>query len=224
MSFTLWALMLGTLVGVRHALEPDHLAAVGTLVTDARGPLRAAGLGVAWGLGHTAALGIVACVLALLGATLPASVQRMLELGVAVMLLALGARGIVQALLAHRRGAAFEHAHAQGVHAHGGEPQHAHVAGRTLALRPFVVGVVHGLAGSGALTALVTAAFTDVRARMAYVVLFGLGSVLGMALISGLAGWPLARLAQSPRAQRAFSLLVALIAIVTGVALGWRVV
>ena len=80
MSFTLWALGLGMLVGVRHAFEPDHLAAVGTLVSDARSPLRAAWLGAAWGLGHTAALALVAGVLALLGATLPASAQRVLEL------------------------------------------------------------------------------------------------------------------------------------------------
>lgn len=224
MSFTLWALGLGMLVGVRHAFEPDHLAAVGTLVSDARSPLRAAWLGAAWGLGHTAALALVAGVLALLGATLPASAQRVLELGVAAMLLVLGVRGIVQAVLAHRRGPAFAHAHGGAAHAHGGEPSHLHVAGSTLALRPFVIGVVHGLAGSGALTALVTAAFTDVRARLAYVLCFGTGSVLGMALISGLAGWPLARLARAPRTHRAFSVLVALTAIVTGLVWGWRVV
>jgi hypothetical protein len=224
MTFTLGALLLGLLVGVRHAFEPDHLAAVGTLVSDARGPLRAAGLGAAWGLGHTAALGIVACALGLLGATLPAGMQRLLELGVAVMLLVLGARGLVQAVRDHRRGPAFEHAHGRAAHAHGGQPAHVHVAGRTLALRPFLVGVMHGLAGSGAVTALVTAAFTDVRARVAYVLLFGLGSVLGMAAVSGLAGWPLARLAQAPRAQRAFSVSIALLAIVTGVVWGWRVV
>ncbi len=224
MTATLGAIALGLLVGARHAFEPDHLAAVGTLVADARGPLRAAWLGAAWGLGHTVALGVVACALALLGAALPAGLERALELGVAAMLLALGVRGIVEAVRDHRRGPAFRHAHGLHAHAHGGAGAHVHVAGRTLALRPFVVGVVHGLAGSGALTALATAAFPDVRARLLYVLLFGAGSVLGMAAISGLAGFPLARLARSPRTHRAFSLAVALGAVATGLAWGWSAV
>jgi hypothetical protein len=224
MTATLWAVALGLLVGARHAFEPDHLAAVGTLVADARGPMRAAWLGAAWGLGHTMALGVVACLLALLGSALPANIERVLELGVAVMLLVLGARGIVQAVRDHRRGPAFTHAHGTAAHAHGGADQHVHVAGRTLAVRPFVIGVVHGLAGSGALTALATATFTDVRSRLAYVLLFGAGSVLGMAAISGLAGWPLAQLTRAPRTHRAFSVLVALSAIATGAVWGWNVI
>jgi len=224
MTVTLWALALGLLVGVRHAFEPDHLAAVGTLVADARGPARAAWLGAIWGLGHTAALGLVACVLALLGATLPAAVERLLELGVALMLLVLGVRGIIRAVHDHRRGTPFAHAHGGAAHEHGGADAHVHVAGQTLALRPFVIGVVHGLAGSGALTALAAAAFTDVRARLAYVLLFGVGSVLGMAAVSGPAGYPLARLTRAPRMHRAFSVIVALSAIGTGLVWGWSVV
>jgi hypothetical protein len=222
MTVTLGALVFGLLVGARHAFEPDHLAAVGTLVADARGPLRAAWLGAAWGLGHTFALGVVACALALLGAALPADVERLLELGVAAMLIVLGVRGLVAAFRSGRRGPVHAHAHGDHLHAHAGADAHVHVAGRTLAIRPFVVGVVHGLAGSGALTALATAAFPDVRARLLYVLLFGAGSVLGMAALSGLAGFPLARLARSPRTHRAFSLAVALLAVATGLAWGVR--
>jgi hypothetical protein len=222
MTVTLGALVFGLFVGARHAFEPDHLAAVGTLVAEARGPLRAAWLGAAWGLGHTLALGVVACALALLGAALPHDLERLLELGVAAMLIVLGVRGLVAAFRAGRRGPVHAHAHGDQLHAHAGADAHVHVAGRTLAIRPFVVGVVHGLAGSGALTALATAAFPDVRARLLYVLLFGAGSVLGMAALSGLAGFPLARLARSPRTHRAFSLAVALLAVATGLAWGVR--
>jgi len=222
MTATLGALALGLLVGARHAFEPDHLAAVGTLVAEARGPLRAAWLGAAWGLGHTLALGVVACALALLGAALPHDLERLLELAVAAMVFGLGVRGIVAAFRTDRRGPVHTHTHGDHRHAHPGDTAHLHLAGRTLAIRPFVVGVVHGLAGSGALTALVTASFPDVRARLLYVLLFGAGSVLGMAALSGLAGVPLARLAPAPRTHRAFSLAIALLAVATGLTWGLR--
>ena len=77
-----------------------------------------------------------------------------------------------------------------------------HVARRTLALRPLAVGVVHGLAGSGALTALVLARMPSAHLRFAYMALFSVGSIVGMCVLSGLAGWPLARIARHPRAAR----------------------
>ena len=71
-----------------------------------------------------------------------------------------------------------------------------------MALRPLAVGVVHGLAGSGALTALVLARLPSAHLRFAYMALFSAGSILGMCVLSGLAGWPLARIARHPRAAR----------------------
>ena len=72
-------------------------------------------------------------------------------------------------------------------------PAHVHIGAWTLARRPLLVGAVHGLAGSGALTALVLATLPSTAARLTYMALFGLGSTLGMAALSGLLGWPLAR-------------------------------
>src|SRR5712671_4253152 len=87
----------GSLLGMRHALEPDHLAAVSTLVSRERSGLRAAWLGVCWGAGHTLALLVTGVALVVLRAEMPASISNVFELGVAAMLVALGLRAIVQA-------------------------------------------------------------------------------------------------------------------------------
>ena len=87
---------LGSLLGMRHALEPDHLAAVSTLVTGERSSAKAAWLGACWGLGHTFSLVVAGAVLVVLRAQMPASVSDAFELGVALMLVALGLRAIYQ--------------------------------------------------------------------------------------------------------------------------------
>src|SRR5262245_1593025 len=89
---------LGSLLGLRHALEPDHLAAVTTLVTRERSSLRAALLGVCWGVGHTVTLLLVGAALVLLRAGMPASVANLFEFLVALMLVGLGIRAIRQAI------------------------------------------------------------------------------------------------------------------------------
>src|SRR4029077_16347614 len=91
---------LGSLIGMRHALEPDHLAAVSTLLTDQRHAdqrghrTRAAFLGICWGLGHTVSLFVIGAVLVVLRAEMPSSVTDLFELGVALMLVGLGLRAI----------------------------------------------------------------------------------------------------------------------------------
>ncbi|HET9831125.1 MAG TPA: hypothetical protein VFP91_05435, partial [Vicinamibacterales bacterium] len=89
---------LGTLLGMRHALEPDHLTAVSTFVTGERSSVRAAMLGASWGVGHTLSLVVVGAVLVVLRAEMPAAVADLFELCVAVMLVALGIRAIALAV------------------------------------------------------------------------------------------------------------------------------
>src|SRR5262249_47437234 len=141
-----------------------------------------------WGLGHAAALLGVGVVLAALAAQLPAALGDVFELAVAAMLIGLGARAIHRALRAGADGPPRLHAHAGVSHDHAGPRAHVHLARRTLALRPLVVGVVHGLAGSGALTALVLARLPSTRLRFTYMALFSAGSIVGMCALSGLAG------------------------------------
>src|SRR5476649_2778710 len=174
---------LGSLLGMRHALEPDHLAAVSTLVTGERNSYKAAFLGICWGLGHTFALIVVGTVLVVLRAEMPARVADGFEFCVALMLIGLGLRAIYLAAHQGSEGPARVHHHGHTVHVHEGVPAHVHIGTWTLARRPLLVGAVHGLAGSGALTALVLTTLPSTAARVTYMALFGLGSTVGMAVL-----------------------------------------
>jgi hypothetical protein len=211
---------LGSLLGMRHALEPDHLAAVTTLVGQERNGYKAAFLGMCWGLGHTLGLVIVGATLVLLRTEMPRHVADLFECLVAVMLIALGVRAIAQAA---RQGSAPAHTHHHrfAVHSHSGVPPHVHIGAWTLARRPLLVGAVHGLAGSGALTALVLATLPSTAARLAYMALFGLGSTVGMAALSGVLGWPLARLGAHQSVGRGVSFAVGCTSTTLGIAWGY---
>jgi hypothetical protein len=209
----------GSLLGMRHALEPDHLAAVSTLIGRERGSFRAAWLGVCWGLGHTASLVAVGAVLLVLRLELPPRVADLFEILVAVMLIALGTRAI---LLAIREGRpAHSHHHHFAMHEHSGMPAHVHIGAWTLARRPLVIGAIHGLAGSGALTALVLTTLPTTTARLTYMALFGVGSTLGMAALTGLLGWPIARFGARPGVARALSMAVGAVSVVLGIFWGY---
>jgi hypothetical protein len=199
---------LGSLLGMRHALEPDHLAAVSTLVNEQRNSYKAALLGMCWGLGHTFALIAVGTVFVVLRTQMPARVSDVFEFFVSLMLVGLGLRSIYQAARQGPAGPPHAHLHGDLVHVHTGAPAHIHIGAWTLARRPLLVGAVHGLAGSGALTALVLTTLPSTAARLTYMVVFGLGSTLGMAALSGLLGWPLARLGNHRLLARALSLVV----------------
>ena len=214
-------LLVGVMLGARHALEPDHLAAVSVLAADAPGARRGALLGAVWGIGH----GSRCSPWRSSSRRWPPRCRRrspaLFELAVAVMLIGLGARAIVRAVREGRAGLTALHAHGEDAHRHAGPAAHVHVAQRALALRPLVVGVVHGLAGSGALTALVLARLPSTSLRIAYIALFGIGSIVGMSALSGLVGWPLARLARRPSAARLLFGTVGAATAVMGLAWGW---
>ena len=205
MASTAIGILLGLLVGLRHSFEPDHLTAVSTLVGETRDLRGGAMLGAMWGIGHTLALVAVGAILLMIGASLPERAAVIFELGVAGMLLVLGARAIVVAL----RAAADHRTHG---HAHDHRP-----AARTLSWRPLAVGLVHGLAGSGALTAIVFAELPGAGARLIYMLLFGLGSIAGMALASGTAGVALRVIARSGGTHRGLGLATGALSITVGV-------
>jgi high-affinity nickel-transport protein len=194
MSASFAGIVLGVLVGLRHAFEPDHLTAVSTLVTEASSARRGAVLGALWGLGHTVSLVVVGMILLVAGASLPARVAASFELAVSAMLIVLGARSIARALRQPGTVVATPHRH-------GG---------------PVVVGLVHGLAGSGALTALVFAQLPTTALRLVYIGLFGLGSVAGMALASGLAGASLHAATRRQGVMRGLALATGALSIVVG--------
>jgi hypothetical protein len=215
---------LGSLLGMRHALEPDHLAAVSTLVARERSGYGAALLGVWWGLGHTLALLAAGTALVLLRAEMPAQAADLFELAVAAMLVGLGLKAIREAARLGAGGPTRVHRHGPLVHRHPGVPAHVHIGAWTLARRPLLIGAVHGLAGSGALTALVLATLPTTVARLTYVLLFGLGSTLGMAALSGLIGWPIARLGSHERVAFGVSMLAGALSVGIGLVWGFPLV
>ena len=107
---------------------------------------------------------------------------------------------------------------------HRGAAAHIHVGRWTLARRPLLVGAVHGLAGSGALTALVLTTLPTTAARITYMMLFGLGSTVGMAALSGLLGWPLARAGAHRGVARVVSLAVGCTSVVLGIVWGYPLI
>ena len=217
MIATTAAISLGLVVGVRHAFEPDHLAAVSTLVSGARTSRSAVSLGMLWGVGHTIALLVVGIVLVALDGMLPARVSTMFELVVAAMLVVLGARSIVLGLR-NEGELAGAHRHGPVEHAHGGANAHVHFGTRAVAWRPLTIGLVHGLAGSGALTALAFAQLPSSGARILYMLMFGTGSIAGMAVATGITGIALSRIAHGPRTRRTFAVMTGALSCVVGLA------
>src|SRR5262249_26227748 len=144
-----------SLLGMRHALEPDHIAAVSTLVSREQSGYRAAWLGVCWGVGHTLSLFVVGLGLVLVRREMPAGLADAFEIAVAVMLIGLGLRSVMQAARVGSKGPLRLHSHRWVVHQHPGMPAHVHIGRWTFARRPLLIGAMHGLAGSGALAALV---------------------------------------------------------------------
>src|SRR5262245_35605241 len=215
---------LGSLLGMRHALEPDHVAAVTTLVTGERNNVKAAWLGACWGFGHTLTLVAAGALLVLLRAEMPTFAADGFELCVALMLVGLGLRAIYLAARQGPTGPAYLHHHGRLVHVHPGVPAHIHIGTWTLARRPLLIGAVHGLAGSGALTALVLATLPSTMAQLTYMVLFGLGSTVGMAALSGLLGWPLRRAARHRTLSRGVSFVVGCVSTILGLVWGYPLV
>lgn len=245
MTSLLAVTVLGFFLGMRHAADPDHVIAVTTIVSRHGSALRAAVVGVLWGVGHTLTILVVGAGIVLLGWVIPPRVGLSLELSVGVMLIVLGVlnlRAVVReargaaAHPSHSTGVVHTHAHAHGdyvhTHPHQHRPEaHPHRPEETpLArldrllgglrpyemLRPLIVGVVHGLAGSAAVALLVLTAIGTGAWAVAYLLVFGLGTIIGMMLITVGLAWPLAgatpRFPSLPRRLRLASGLVSLIA------------
>jgi high-affinity nickel-transport protein len=157
--------------------------------------------------------------LALMRAELPDVASDVLELVVAVVLIALGVRGLAQAARSGRStGQTFTHAHGAHAHVHGGVRDHLHVSSWTLARLPFVVGLVHGLAGSGALAALVASHVGSKTFAIGFIAIYAIGAAVGMATLAGVLGWPLARLARAPRFVPVLVGVSAVASLVVGIA------
>jgi high-affinity nickel-transport protein len=222
----LYGWLIGLLIGMRHALEPDHLAAVSTIVAENRQRRVGMIVGAAWGFGHTLTLVLAGGILILLRKQMPPHLETGAELAVSCMLIALGARAIVQAWREGKGGKPHTHLHVhgakEGVHEHDGAHDHAHVGNWTLARRPLLIGLVHGLAGSGALTAAVLASMPTLRSGLSYILVFGAGSAAGMAVLTGLTGRAMATMVRRPRTTAVLLACSGALSLALGLFWGWK--
>ncbi|MGH7393194.1 MAG: urease accessory protein [Candidatus Rokuibacteriota bacterium] len=194
-------LLTGFVLGLRHALDADHLAAMATFVSQEASVARSCLLGTFWGIGHTAALLVAGGVTIAFKTTISPAVESALESVVALVLIVLGVHVGLRALGGLRLHA-HTHAHDGVLHRHahvhlGGGGAHHHVHTTAIARRPLLMGVLHGLAGSAALMLLVLATIPSPATALLYVLVFGVGSTGGMVALSGLLGIPLALAARS---------------------------
>ncbi len=213
MTSALLILGIGFFLGMRHATDPDHVVAVSTIVSREKSIPRAGWIGVLWGVGHTLTILVVGAAIILFGIVIPPRVGLALEFSVALMLILLGVLNLTGAMkwisqkLSPAHPEAHEihsHVHFHGshlhahLHTHEGETQHhtkeigpPHWLRRPFvklgwfhSLRPLLVGIVHGLAGSAAVALLVLGTIRSPRWAIFYLLLFGLGTIAGMMLLT----------------------------------------
>ena len=228
---TIAVLSLGFVYGLRHALDPDHMVAVSTMVSEHKSLARSSLIGTIWGLGHTASLMSVGLFVLLLKISIPKHVELWMEMAVAAMLVILGLNVIFG--LARKRGLQL-HTHS---HSHNGELPHSHLHVHReedhehrhrlfrLGRRPFVVGLVHGMAGSAAVTLATLTTIPSVVLGMVYIGLFGLGSVGGMLLMSALIGLPFAITARRfSTINNRVRLAAGVLSVIFGLIVAWNLI
>lgn len=186
-------LSLGFVLGARHALDADHVVAVSTILSR-RPNLRSSGfIGFCWGFGHTAVLLLVGLAVIALKITIPDALAKIFEFGVGLMLVVLG---LSLALAILREGwhlHTHEHDGERHLHLHSHQVRSDHTHGHWLrsSLQPMFVGMVHGLAGSAALMLMVLSTVQTLWEGVAYILVFGVGSILGMMLLGMVISLPL---------------------------------
>jgi hypothetical protein len=212
-------LAIGFVLGMRHATDPDHVIAVSTIVSRERSILKAGLIGILWGVGHTLTILVVGAGIIVFGLAIPARVGLTMEFSVGLMLILLGVLNLTGAMgwisekfsPAHPRVTgthAHLHEHKSKVHlhwhSHGPEQEHH---GESLTppewlngtpsrlgifhtLRPLFVGLVHGLAGSAAVALLVLGTIREPRWAVLYLMIFGVGTIAGMMLITAAIALP----------------------------------
>jgi ABC-type nickel/cobalt efflux system permease component RcnA len=203
-SLSVLALLgIGLVFGLKHATEVDHVVAVSTIVSRHRNIFHSALVGALWGGGHTVSLLVIAAIVLSLRVAIPETVSDWLELGVAIMIIGLGISALRRALRKNAEVHVHQHSHDGLSHTHvhfhdketrhepAADSHHSHTVSR-LGWKPVLIGMMHGLAGSGALTLLVLTQISSPLVGFLYVATFGVGSIVGMLLMSGMIGLPFA--------------------------------
>ncbi|MDF2787318.1 MAG: protein UreH [Neobacillus sp.] len=210
---------LGFVLGIKHAIEPDHVIAVSTIASQSKKLLRSSLAGVFWGIGHTATLFIIGIVLILMKGEIPEKWAMSLEFLVGIMLVYLGITTILSFKNIHlhkhgHNGELHKHVHSHehiGTHEHS--PQHKKVS----YLKSMLIGLVHGLAGSGAMIVLTMSTVNSAWEAAVYILIFGTGTVFGMLFFTTLIGIPFVFSAKKFSLNRALTQVTGVISTVFGI-------
>ncbi|HEU5202282.1 MAG TPA: sulfite exporter TauE/SafE family protein [Nitrospira sp.] len=185
-------LMLGFVLGLRHALDTDHIAAVSTVLAQRPSWHASSLVGLSWGLGHTVVLLLVGALVLVLRVPIPEPIAMAAEFAVGVMLVVLGS--LLGIKLVKEQWHMHQHDHDGTkhvhLHSHAQSPGHGHPHWWRESVRPLCIGMAHGLAGSAALLLLVVASAHSVMEGLVYIAVFGCGSILGMMLIGLVLSFP----------------------------------
>jgi sulfite exporter TauE/SafE len=191
-------LLFGLLLGMQHATEADHLAAMATLSSGKNSLKQTMKQGMAWGVGHTLTLLLIGGIALWLGSSIPARMAQSLEMAVAIMLVVLGAdvlRRLAQQQVHvhahHHEGQKHLHAHSHLGDVPGSNTPHRHAHPDHPPRRALLIGMMHGVAGSAALIALSLSNVSSWAMGLLYIAIFGLGSIVGMSLLSVVITLPL---------------------------------
>ncbi len=204
---------ISIVLGLEHALETDHIVAVTTLTSQTQSLGRATFLAVLWGLGHTVTLFLASLIILLLRITVPEQLGTFFEFSVGLLLIVLGVN-VVRTIL---KGTAHSHEHEHDGVKHTHIHSHDHAADHHQHnWRSFLVGIIHGLAGSTALILLVLSSFHSLIFGLVFILCFGLGSVLGMCLITILIFVPIKLSLQSKRLNQTIQLVAGSVGVLVG--------
>lgn len=214
MTHLLAVAALGFFLGMRHATDPDHIVAVAAIVARQRSIRAAAVTGAMWAFGHTLTIVVVGGAIILFGWVIPPRVGLSMELSVGLMLIVLGVMNLTSAVQTIRGRATASPDSAASLSA----------LGTSRAVRPLIVGIVHGLAGSAAVALLVLAVIGQSAWSLLYLVVFGAGTIVGMVLVTAAVGIPFAASGnQFERSHRTLRIATGAVSVAFGLMIAYKI-
>ena len=227
-----FVLVAGFVIGLFHAFEPDHVVAVATQNSKSTqknslsffkqirsGAIKSSILGALWGAGHTSSLVIVSLLIFVFSMNIPNEMFSNFEFGVGVMLVILGVFTYLNRRLVVEKHI-HTHTHDDVIHTHS----HAHDKVHSHGHKSYIIGCIHGLAGSGSLVVLALSTLHDLQTILSFILVFGIGSIVGMMLVSSAIGLPFSLSIYSERINKILRYLVGSISIIIGIDILYNIV
>jgi len=228
----LFVLVAGFVIGLFHAFEPDHVVAVATQNSKSTqksslsffkqirsGAIKSSILGALWGAGHTSSLILVSLLIFVFSMNIPNEMFSNFEFGVGVMLVILGVFTYLNRRLVGEKHI-HTHTHDDLVHTH----PHTHDKVHNHGHKSYIIGCIHGLAGSGSLVVLALSTLHDLQTILSFILVFGIGSIIGMMLVSSAIGLPFSLSVYSERINKILRYLVGSISIIIGIDILYNIV